>query len=456
MPIDRTTLPPVGADPAFAFPPVARHRLDNGLEVCVVEERRMPIVSFALVVAGGSGIDARGCDGLAGIVADMLDEGSGTRGAIEISEELASVGAEYEVEVGPDATTASMTTLARFADRGAWLLADMTVRPALRQADFERVRQLRRDRLRQMKDVPGAVAERAFLHLLYGDHPYGHLAIGDEESLAGLSLEDVAVAHASSFVPSRATMVVAGGLPASDLLALARDAFGAWSGRTDATARVPAAEVPMIGNGRPRLALVPREGAAQSEVRIGRLVSPRLTPQYPSLVVMNAVLGGQFVSRINLKLREEKAYTYGARTGFDWKKGISPLALHASVHTASTAEAIADTMAEFDGLRGLRPVTASELELAKASLTRGYPQHFQTVPQLARAVGQLSLFELPENYFSTFIPLINAVSADDVSRVACEYLDPEACITLVVGDERVVAEPLSRLGLPVLEVVPGD
>jgi len=332
----------------------------------------------------------------------------------------------------------------------------MTVRPALREADFNRVRQLRRDRLRQMKDVPGAVAERAFLQLLYGDHPYGHLAIGDEDSLAGLSLEDVVTAHGASFVPSRATMVVAGGLPAADLLALARDAFGTWSDRAGAAPRVPADAVPMIGDGRPRLALVPREGAAQSEVRIGRLVSPRLTPDYPSLVVMNAVLGGQFVSRINLKLREEKAYTYGARTGFDWKKGISPLALHASVHTASTAEAIADTMAEFSGLRGPRPVTAGELELAKASLTRGYPQHFQTVPQLARAVGQLSLFELPENYFSTFIPLINAVSADDVSRVACAHLDPESCITLVVGDERAVAGPLARLGLPALEVLPAN
>jgi zinc protease len=128
--------------------------------------------------------------------------------------------------------------------------------------------------------------------------------------------------------------------------------------------------------------------------------------------------------------------------------------LHASVHTASTAEAIADTMAEFSGLRGPRPVTAGELELAKASLTRGYPQHFQTVPQLARAVGQLSLFELPENYFSTFIPLINAVTMDDVSRVACSWLEPEACVTLIVGDEAVVREPLSRLGLPPLEVLP--
>jgi predicted Zn-dependent peptidase len=453
MPVDRSTLPPVGPDPPFVFPPVARHVLDNGLHVCVVEERRTPIVSFALVVAGGSGIDPRGREGLAGIVADMLDEGSGARGAIEISEELASIGAEYEVEVGPDATTASLTTLAKFADRGAGLLADMAVRPALRPADFDRVRQLRRDRLRQMKDVPGAVAERTFLHLLYGDHPYAHLAIGDEESLAAMALEDVTASHRSAFVPSRSTMVVAGGLPAADLLALARAAFGGWTSGGEAP-RVPAADVPIIGEPRPRLVLVPREGAAQSELRIGRLVASRLTPDYPALVVMNAVLGGQFVSRINLKLREEKGFTYGARTGFDWKKGISPLALHASVHTASTADAIADAMAEFGGLRELRPVTPNELELAKASLTRGYPQHFQTVPQLARAVGQLSLFELPENYFSTFIPLINAVTIDDVSRVACTYLDPEACTTLVVGDEAVVREPLSQLGLPALEVLP--
>src|SRR5436190_19026239 len=395
MPIDRTTLPPVGSDPVFSFPPVARHTLDNGLEVCVVEERRMPIVSFALVVAGGSGVDPRSLEGLSGIVADMLDEGSGTRGAIEISEDLGSIGAEYEVEVGPDAITASLTTLAKFADRGARLLADMMVRPAMRQADFDRVRQLRRDRPRQMKDVPGAVAERAFLNLLYGDHPYAHLAIGDEESLAAISLDDVIAAHGTSFVPRRATMVVAGGLPAAELREIARLAFGNWTASTDAAPRVPAAGVPMIGNGRARLALVPREGAAQSELRIGRLMTPRLTPDYPALVVMNAVLGGQFVSRINLKLREEKAYTYGARTGFDWKKGISPLALHASVHTASTAEAVADTLAEFTGLGGDRPVTPHELELAKASLTRGYPQHFQTVPQLARAVGQLSLYELP-------------------------------------------------------------
>ncbi len=454
MPIDRTTLPQVGPDPPFSFPPVSRHMLDNGLHVCVVEERRMPIVSFALVLAGGSGVDPRGLEGLSGIVADMLDEGSGTRGAIEISEDIASIGAEYEVEVGPDATTASLTTLARFADRGARLLADMTVRPALRQADFDRVRQLRRDRLRQMKDVPGAVAERAFLHLLYGDHPYAHLAIGDEQALAAITLQDVIAAHATSFVPARATMVVAGGLPAAELLALARRAFGDWSASTTDAPRVPAAGIPMSGIGRPRLVLVPREGAAQSELRIGRLMTPRLTPDYPALVVMNAVLGGQFVSRINLKLREEKGYTYGARTGFDWKKGISPLALHAGVHTASTAEAVADTLAEFGGLRGDRPVTPHELELAKASLTRGYPQHFQTVPQLARAVGQLSLFELPENYFSTFIPLINAVSIDDVVAVAGTYLDPESCVTLIVGDEKMVREPLSRLRLPTLEVLP--
>jgi predicted Zn-dependent peptidase len=202
-----------------------------------------------------------------------------------------------------------------------------------------------------------------------------------------------------------------------------------------------------------RLVLVPREGAAQSELRIGRLAARRDTPDYPALVVMNAVVGGQFVSRINLKLREEKGYTYGARTGFDWRKGLAPFVLHASVHTATTAEAVSDALREFDVLRGDHPVTPGELELAKASLTRGYPQSFQTVPQVARAIGQLALYGLPDDYFSNFGPTIHAVTSDDVTRAAQTHLDPGALNVLVVGDEPVVRTSLARPDWPALEVL---
>jgi zinc protease len=455
MRIDRSRLPDVGPDPKFVFPAIVRHTLRNGLRVCTIEHRSVPVITFTLQVDGGSGSDPDGLEGLAAVVADMADEGTGALSAIEVSDALARIGGDYDVDVGGDATDFSLTTLTRFASRGASLLADMVTRPRLLESEFARIRQLRLDRLRQLKDVASAVAEQTFLRLVYGSHPYAHLAIGTDAGLRRVTPDDVVSFHARSVQPSRSTLIMCGAMSHDELLREAENAFGGWvstdvsDGNGTAASDVLPSNTPVT-----RLVAVQREGAAQSELRIGHLTTRRVTPDYPALLVMNAMLGGQFVSRINLKLREEKAYTYGARTGFDWKKGISPLALHASVHTASTAEAIADSMAEFDGLRGLRPVTTSELELAKASLTRGYPQHFQTVPQLARAVGQLSLFELPENYFSTFIPLINAVTVDDVSRVACTYLDPETCVTLVVGDEAAVREPLLRLGLPDLEILP--
>jgi predicted Zn-dependent peptidase len=201
------------------------------------------------------------------------------------------------------------------------------------------------------------------------------------------------------------------------------------------------------------LAVVPRESAPQSELRIGHLSAARNTPDYPALLVMNAVLGGQFVSRINLKLREEKGYTYGARTGFDWRRGISPFMLQTSVHTAVTADAVRDSLAEIEGIRGARPVSDRELTLAKASLTRGYPRNFETVQQVSRSVAQLALYGLPDSYFAEFVPRANAVTADEVTRVAAAYLDPGKLVTLIVGDHSAIAESLTTLGFAGIDVV---
>jgi predicted Zn-dependent peptidase len=169
---------------------------------------------------------------------------------------------------------------------------------------------------------------------------------------------------------------------------------------------------------------------------------------------MNAVLGGQFVSRINLRLREEKGFTYGARTGFDWKRGLAPFALQASVHTAATAEAIADSLREFQGIRGDHPPSPEEMTLARASLTRGYARNFETAPQIARSVAQLALYDLPDTYFEEFVPRIQAVTADDVLRAAAQYVDTSRAITLVVGDVAVIGDSLRALGLGEPTVLP--
>jgi predicted Zn-dependent peptidase len=453
--VDRSRLPDVGPDPTFAFPEIVRHTLDNGLEVRTVEHASIPVITFVLQVDGGSGADTSDKEGLAAIVADMVDEGTGTLSAIDVSDALARIGGDYDVDVSPDVTVFSLTTLTRFAVRGAALLADMTTKPSMRDTDFTRVRQLRLDRLKQLKDLPTAVAERAFLRLMYAQHPYGHLPIGSDAALRRLSLEDVSAVHTATFQPSRATLVVAGALPHKQLLDLAAGAFGEWTNVASSSATVQrASAIEPSEVAPPRLAVVPRDGAAQSELRIGHLSARRNTTDYPALLVMNSVLGGQFVSRINLKLREEKAYTYGARTGFDWRRGLSPFVLQASVHTASTADAIADALGEIDGIRGSRPPTRDELVLAKASLTRGYPRNFETAQQVARSVAQLALYDLPDTYFAEFVPKVNAVSADEATQAATRYLDTAKLSTVIVGDHSAIADSLGTLGLGTPSVLP--
>jgi predicted Zn-dependent peptidase len=455
MAVDRSRLPSPGPDPLFRFPQIVRHELTNGLKVRTVEHSGVPVVTFVLQIDGGLGADPSGREGLASLTADMVDEGMGPLSAIDVSDALARIGAEFDVEVGADTTMFTLTTLARFVDRGARLLSDMLTAPSMHQTDFDRIRQLRLDRLRQLKDLPPAVAERAFLKLLYPSHPYGHLAIGSDASLRALTLEDASRFHQATFLPWRATLVAAGALSHDELLAVARDAFGRWTGE-EHVLNIPsaAAHATPETNASPCLAIVPRDGAAQSELRIGHLSARRDTPDYAPLVVMNAILGGQFVSRINLKLREEKGFTYGARTGFDWRRGLGPFSVQTSVHTAATAESIADTLQEISALRGPRPATPKEMSLAQASLTRGYPRNFETAQQVARSVAQLALFGLPDSYFEEFVPKVIAVTADEVTRVAQSYLDPSRAIALVVGDRTVTAESLGRLDLGELHVLP--
>jgi len=449
---DRSRLPELGSDPSFTFPRIERHVLPNGLQVRTIEHHTVPVVTMVLDIDGGLLADPRGREGLAAMTADMVDEGVGELSTIDLSDAMARIGADYSAEVGPDSTRFVLTTLSKFADRGASLLADILTRPSLRQSDFDRVRQLRLDRILQLKDSPGAVAERAFMRLMYGDHPYGHLSIGTAPALGALTLEEVFAFHAATFQPSRSTLVLAGPLSHDALFGLARDAFSGWVGSSMA----PASGLAATRQQAARLAIVPRPGAAQSQLRIGHLSTTRNTPDYQALLVMNAVLGGQFVSRINLKLREEKGYTYGARTGFDWRRGISPFSLETSVHTAATADAIADCLAEFGDISGSRPPSDQEMAMAKASLTRGYPRGFETAQQVARSAGQLSLYNLPDSYFEDFIPRVNAVSQSDVVDVAARHVDPRRAVTLIVGDYQAIEASLPSLGLGEPQLLPAD
>jgi zinc protease len=444
---DRSRLPPRGAERPFRFPHIERRTLANGLRVWTVEHRQVPLVSLLLVVPAGAAADPPDRPGLAAIAADMLDEGSGDRSALDVHEALGRIGAQLDTDVGYDATIIGMTTIERFFDRGVDLVAEMLMRPRFEQREFDRVRELRLHRLLQLRDVPAAVADRVFSELLYRSHPYGHQPIGTEGALRAITVREVSEFHRRAFSPATSTLIAVGDRGHQALADAVERAFGAWRGVRDAAPPADPAALPGPPAPSSRVAIVHRGGAAQSELRLGHVGLSRRAPDYHAAVVLNMILGGQFVSRINMNLREDKGYTYGVRTSFDFRRGAGPFLLYASVQANATADAVRESIHEICAIRSERPVTAEELELGRAALTRGYPRSFETADQIARAGAQLALYDLPDDYFTTFVPRVLALTPEDVTRAAVAHLDPARLLAVVVGDREKVGPSLAALDL---------
>jgi zinc protease len=444
MGADRRRPPPLGPERLFTFPEIHRATLDNGLKVWTVEHRQVPLVAVLALVPAGASADPPDRPGLAAITGDMLDEGSGERSALDVHEALGRIGAQLDLDVGHDATVLGLTTLERHLDRGLELVRDMLVRPRFEQREFDRVRDLRLNRLLQMKDMPPALADRAFTQLLYRNHPYGHLPIGSESSLRGLMIRDISQFHRRAYVPAQTTVIAVGDAPHGALTAAVARAFEGWRAESPEPIADPdtfPAALPPVS----RLALVHRGGAAQSELRVGHVALSRRSPDYHGALVANMVLGGQFVSRINMNLREDKGYTYGVRTVFEFRRAPGPFVLHASVQADATADALREAVGEIRAIRGDRPVTRQELELGRASLTRGYPRSFETADQVARAAAQLSLYGLPDDYFTNFVPKVLSLHEDEITAIAAKHIDPARLLTVVVGDREKVLAPLRAL-----------
>ncbi len=444
--VDRSRLPEVGPPPPIRFPHIHKDRLANGLTLWSSEHRGLPVVTVMLVMPNGSAADFEGFEGLAAVTADMMDEGTGNLSAIDVNAAFARLGAHLDTDVSADATVFTVTTLEKFLRPVVSLLADCVVRPRLDAADFDRIRQLRLTRLVQIRDMPSAIADRAFMQVVYGAHPYAHMALGTEESLRQLTIEAVRMFHARAYRASNATLIACGDVGAEEFGRIAADAFGSWSdtaaGLEEDGALVPPPPLPVH-----RFVLVDKPGAAQSEIRIGEVGLARSTPDYHPLIVLNMILGGQFVSRINMKLRQEKGLTYGARTAFDFRRGRGPFVLQTSVQSDGTAEAVRSSLAELEAIRSDRPPTAEEVEVAKAALTRGYARNFETAEQIARAMAQLVLYGLPDDYFDTFTSKVGNVTVERARQAAVNHLNPDRLATAIVSDSSIVLPQMAAAGL---------
>jgi zinc protease len=444
--------PPAAAPPSKLTLPVAeRFQLANGLTVYAVERHQLPIVSANLVVLGGREKNPSDRPGLAAFTADMLDEGTRRRSALQIADDSARVGTQINIVSSSDASILAARALTSNADAVFGLLADVTLNPAFDTNEIDRVRNHRLTELLEQGNDPNAIAGRTLMQALYGaKHPYGYLDLGTKQSLQRISREEIAGFWKSAFTPDNAALIVAGDLSVAQLRSLAEKHFGGWQGKSG-TAALPG----IAASGSRRILVVDKAKSPQTALFIGQISVPRADADYVPLQVLNIGLGGTFSSRINMNLREKNGYTYGARSQFTFRRGPGPFIVNTSVRTDATAPAIAEIFSEVKNVRG-EPFSAAELERAKELFARSLPGLFDTSQSSAASVATLFIHGLPLDYYSALPARVESVTAAEVKRVAEKHVNPERMVIVAVGDRATIEPGLKSLNLGSVQAVSAD
>jgi len=444
--------PPAAAPPAPMRLPVPEvFRLDNGLTVFLLEQHTLPVVSANLIVLGGGDRNPPHRPGLASFAAEMLDEGTETRNAMQIAEEADRLGAQLSTGSSMDYSFVAFRSLRRNMEAVLELAADLLLHPAFPEREIERIRQDRLTEILRQRENPAALANRAFVRAVYGDaHPYGYTELGTERSLRAMTPEEIRSFWRSGYVPANAALVVAGDVTAEELRRMAERFLRDWRAEGHAAPAPP----PKVATAR-RVLIVDKPGAPQTALRIGHAGAARSDPDYVPIEVMNSTLGGLFTSRINMNLRERHGFTYGASSSFAFRRGPGPFMVATGVRTDATAAAVAEIFREIEGMRNGEP-TADELSRAKDSLARSLPGMFETTADAAASVGRLFVHNLPREYYRDLPGQIDAVGAQDVRRAAEKHLRPGEMVVVAVGDRRSIEAGLAALALGPVECVDAD
>ena len=446
--VDRTQQPGPGQPRRFQAPVPRRIQVAGGLDLVVVERREVPAIAAAVYIPGGAVLDPAAKPGLASFTARLLTEGTKTRTSVQIAEESDFIAARPNVGVDREDVIVSVEALTRHWPKALELLADVIRNPVFPDEEVERVRKERLTDLRRLRDDANAVADRVANGLLYGrDTPHGHPIGGREEAVEAFSRGELVDLHDRLFLGGRPTFLIVGDIEAEAVARQLEAAFAGW--RLAEAAPVVAAAAERAPS---TIYLVDKPGAPQSVIGAGQLTVERAHPDYVPLVVMNMAFGGQFTARLNMNLREEKGYTYGYRSRFDWRKSRSNFSAGGAVQTAVTKEAVFETLKEFRDLCGARPINADEFEKSRLGIIRGFPPTFETPGQVLRRLLDIVHYGLPDDYYVGHVARFEAVTLDDVQRVARDHLDPEALSVVVVGDRAAIEAPLRELALPIVHL----
>jgi zinc protease len=442
----RKTAPAPGPDVAFHLPIPKTFTMKNGLQVYMLEDHSLPVFTAGVTLRAGSEADTPAKAGLAGFTARLLTEGTAQRSATTLADNAEQIGTTLNSAAGVDSANASLSALSNNTEAGLDLLSDIVQHPAFAAEEIERIRKQRLVTILQEGDQPVASMLRVGFRTLYGDHPYGFRPIGTTDGIKAITRDDITGFWQAHYGPKDAALVFAGDISETEAKRLAEKYFAAWSGSASTAASLPPAPNPPSL----KIVIVDKPGAPQTALYAIGFGIPRTAPDYPAVLIMNNVLGGLFVSRINMNLREEHGYTYGASSGFFFNRTGGPFYSGAQVRTDVTAPAAKQLMLELNRIR-TDPPTATELKLAKDSLLHSLPGDFETTQASVGGLRDIFTYSLPLDYYAKLPGRFEAVTPEEVAKAAQSDVHPDQLVLMAVGDRAKIEPGLKELNLGPIE-----
>lgn len=424
----RRQSPPALKPRPLNIPAPIETSLDNGLRIAIVSDRRLPIVSFRLAFRGGDSNDPAAMPGLSDMMSHLMTEGTSNRSSVQIAQEVERIGATVSVNSVSDLMTVGASALSVYVDEILELMADVTLRPSFPQNEIDLARENTKQMLIQQRAQPNFLASERMARVMFGEHPYARIS-PTSASLDAMSRDTFVDFHRARLVPNNAVMLVVGAVDVDEIVAKIEGLFGEWKGGQVSQPDFPA----LPAHAARKAYVVDRPGSAQSNIVIANAGITRTSPDYFPMLVMHTVLGANASSRLFMKLREEKGYTYGAYSSLDARRLAGTFRASAEVRTPVTGASLHEFFLELERIRSER-VPDEELRHAKSYLTGVFPIRIETQDGLIDQLTSVRMFDLPLDYLHTYRENVSAVTAEDVQRVAQQHVRPDSAAIVVVGD----------------------
>ena len=453
--LDRSHPPAPGDSGSLRLPPMQKTTLSNGLKVVVAERHTAPVVNFTLLIDSGFSSDNASLPGVASFAQRMLDEGTPTRDSLKIAEELESLSARFGADADLDFAKVRLNALKLNMDQALEIYSDLILHPSFPEKEFKRVQKERLAEIQNEKVEPESMGDRVVPALLYGKgHPYGvpFTGTGTEESVSRMTREDLVRFHSTWYKPNNATLLVVGDTTLNEIKPRLEKLFSSWQ-----AGEVPKRPVPRVDQPRQdEVYLVDRPGSGQSMIFAAQFAPPPNDPEAVPIQVMNGVFGGGFSARINMDIREDKHWSYGAGAFLAPARGQRPYFVSAPVQTDKTKDALAELIKLYRDIVGPVPITEAELKEAKDYLILRLPGTFETVQQLSGAYSNIIEYNLPENYYDTYTAKVASLNAAEANALAQRVILPDHLIWVVVGDMSKVEAGIRELNIGEVHKIDAD